>query len=779
MFGKKFRKKPAITEPYYVEILPGELDLKNTLIKEAIESSGELKEHWPKATLEELNQFTQSLKQNYVIASGQKIMLERFRFILNDEDEGPYPVGLTWDNPVIDLNFDNFVVQTAMSTFNDRETRLNEDIEYSDIKSAVSQLIKFAKKLTKIEQEDLPVLPTKDQYNNALKNDADLSIIPVKLIPKTTGINNDSNVKPRKKIVSPVKQTPQRSVEPVANRHTNKPVSVRPSNKADNSNKKHISNNNINHVEKNIVNNDSKDNRQHNSNYHSNDGMADSLENVVNNILSKLYLNAPKFDSSNIKNNGSKSTDSSYVEVEIANRKNDANAFMDSAAAELLDATKSKILSEEGIKRLYLDYKKNVSKLTDSNWQDPVLNEIKNKIENKYKNLIQTELDSLQNQYQHSLSSENRRHEDELSKIESEKNANERNAENRLDNAKVSEITQESNNAMATMRQKIDVSLNNLEKSFVDELAIFINSKAHELNKDNLETLNNIYEDLQSQLEIDQSKLSEEYVKSLAAETKLAQERNAQTNVTEIENKLLHLQKQNALFEQAKNKADEELSAKKLELQTANARLVAAHEESTRANTRMAELTSENNQTLNQTMLASVLTQPKSTEIENSNSSSNGFVKGMLVSILGLALLSGIGFTVLKVNEANVRADQATATVSSTQKKLESIKKNNKSSVSRESNQSTSKVDTQSQTDNYFKDLDLSIGMHSLLTYDNYYKNMDLKTNERVLSVGKLLVANNRTLDAISLAKSNPDHAQDLLQYIASQTGGSYSSASK
>ncbi|KRN74801.1 hypothetical protein IV73_GL001078 [Weissella kandleri] len=769
MFGKKFRKKPAITEPYYVEILPGELDLKNTLIKEAIESSGELKEHWPKATLDELNQFTQSLKQNYVVASGQKIVLEQFRFMINDENDGTYPVGLTWENPVIDLNFDNFVVQTAMSTFNDRDTRLNEQIEYSDIKSAVSQLIDYSIKLTKIEPKDLPVLPTNDQYNNALKNDSDLRIIPAKLIPKTTRINNDPHVKERNKPLPPVNKTSERQVKYVENRQKES-VSKRPEGKIDNVNRKHNINNNTNYVEKNVVNHDSQDNITH----HVNDG----IENIINNIFAKISLKAPQFDSSNIKTNESKSTDSSYVEVEITNRKNDANTFMNSIASELLDATKSKVLSEEGIQKLYLDYKNNVSKLTSSNWQDPVLNEIKIKIENKYKELIQTELDSLQKKYKQALSAENRRHEDELSKIESEKNANERSTENRLNNAKVSEIGQESNNALSIMRQKIDISLNSLEKSFVDELAIYINAKAYELNKDNLETLNNIYEELQSQLEVDEGKLSEEYVKSLAAETKLTQERNAQTNITEIQNKLLNLQKQNTLFEQAANKAKEELSAKNLELQTVNSRLVATSEEAARANARVAEITSEKNQAFNQTMMASVLTQPKSNEVEKTNSSSSGFIKGILVSVLFFVLAGGIAFTVFKVNQANVRADQATAAANSTQKKLESNKSIKQTSESKESNE-TPKTADDSKADNYFKDLDLSIGMNSLVTYDNYYKNMNLKTSERVLSVGKLLVANNRILDAISLAKANLDHNQELLQYIASQTGSSYSNASE
>jgi putative ubiquitin-RnfH superfamily antitoxin RatB of RatAB toxin-antitoxin module len=76
---------------------------------------------------------------------------------------------------------------------------------------------------------------------------------------------------------------------------------------------------------------------------------------------------------------------------------------------------------------------------------------------------------------------------------------------------------------------------------------------------------------------------------------------------------------------------------------------------------------------------------------------------------------------------------------------------------------------SETKTIDYSK-LDADIQNNKLDVYETDFKDKDLQTNDRTLAVGKVLIMDGKTSEALNLANANQGHNQGLLQYIAELT---------
>ncbi|MDR3241696.1 MAG: hypothetical protein LBT37_05950 [Lactobacillaceae bacterium] len=202
-----------------------------------------------------------------------------------------------------------------------------------------------------------------------------------------------------------------------------------------------------------------------------------------------------------------------------------------------------------------------------------------------------------------------------------------------------------------------------------------------------------------------------------------------------------------------------EVASKQAEIRTLNQNVVSPEQvqEVTRLNKRIEDLQAENNAKANV-----------------SKASMSG-VKAAGIGIASAAtllLIAGGAYSfeqqAAQLSKADANVKEMAGKVSELQAKQITLQKSTKAKSADTTTTPTAQTATTDTTD--YTPLDTDIAANKLSVYDTSFKNQDLQTDARVLAVGKVLIMNGQTSDALSLANANQGHNQSLLAYIAELT---------
>ncbi|CUW10930.1 hypothetical protein [Leuconostoc gasicomitatum] len=177
MFGKK--KQTKLSDPFFARIEQSELNLEDEVIRELAELSG-MTESWPNVSLSGLQKFTAGLVNDVVRAGGHDVRLGNVVYFVTNEKGRAEPTGLSWERATLTAAFENIVVSTADHIFNDTEIRQDEDMTYAIIVEALQPLMDAVLADGSLSKEELPELPSEEQFRQARETGEILTVEPNK-----------------------------------------------------------------------------------------------------------------------------------------------------------------------------------------------------------------------------------------------------------------------------------------------------------------------------------------------------------------------------------------------------------------------------------------------------------------------------------------------------------------------------------------------------------------------------------------------------------------------
>ncbi|MCT8383571.1 hypothetical protein D0505_02965 [Leuconostoc mesenteroides] len=177
MFGKK--KQTSIGDPFFARVEQTEIDLNDEAIQDLAEKSG-VSESWPNVSLSGLQQFAAGLVNDVVRAGDHDVHLGNVVYFITNEKGRAEPTGLSWERATLTAGFENIVVSTADHIFNDTEIRQDEDMTYDIIVEALQPLMDAVLADGTLSSDDLPALPSEEQFRQAQETGEVLAIEPRK-----------------------------------------------------------------------------------------------------------------------------------------------------------------------------------------------------------------------------------------------------------------------------------------------------------------------------------------------------------------------------------------------------------------------------------------------------------------------------------------------------------------------------------------------------------------------------------------------------------------------
>ncbi|WP_349535111.1 hypothetical protein [Leuconostoc citreum] len=165
MFNRK--KKTNIDEPYFARIDNNALDFDQEIVQKAAENAGGFIETYPNVSLQDLQAFLAQVTNDVVRAGNQDVRLGTISYLTQDDKGHAEPTGLSWDEAILTADFENIVVSTANHVFNDESVRQDETIDHDMIEDALQPLVNAALMSTTLTDQDMPLLPSPDAYQQA------------------------------------------------------------------------------------------------------------------------------------------------------------------------------------------------------------------------------------------------------------------------------------------------------------------------------------------------------------------------------------------------------------------------------------------------------------------------------------------------------------------------------------------------------------------------------------------------------------------------------------
>ncbi|MGR8828746.1 hypothetical protein N2E94_04650 [Leuconostoc citreum] len=214
MFGKK--KQTSIGDPFFARVEQTEIDLNDEVIKDLAEKSG-VSESWPNVSLSGLQQFAAGLVNDVVRAGDHDVRLGNVVYFITNEKGRAEPTGLSWERATLTAGFENIVVSTADHIFNDTEIRQDEDMTYDIIVEALQPLMDAVLADGSLSSDDLPALPSEEQFRQARETGEVLTVEPNKFQrttievkpPVVQAVDNETSDRSQEKVVKTVPDIPK------------------------------------------------------------------------------------------------------------------------------------------------------------------------------------------------------------------------------------------------------------------------------------------------------------------------------------------------------------------------------------------------------------------------------------------------------------------------------------------------------------------------------------------------------------------------------------------
>lgn len=761
----KFLKRDPSNEmgAYFVEIQNDEIDFGNALIAEIVKDLGGL-ETWPRLTLQEFKDFTEQLRVKMALGSGEIVEIGDVTYLMvNPDTHKVQDTGLSWDGAAVPPNMQNFVISTIEQVLNDPDIRVDEQIGYTMLQNAMVQLISAAETLTDLDAGDMPVLPDEEAYTTALEGNQTLHVTPRKLTdgPQVTTASEQPDVSEESDVSIPTPESlkapepPAPSVPMVSVPTVPGTSTIPQAPKTDTESQPSAQ-----AAPKTRVSREPK--------------RADTLTDKIQ----QFKVTAPSFAvDEHLLTGVINPEDDGYVDVMVARQKAAANQMMARTADDLTAATHQELLAAASKATLNTEA---IDKLLSDDWQAPLSNKIAHKQQQAFANRLAETKKNLTAVYDENVSREKQRHENTLSELQRQFDADmdKMTVQNESDRDRA--IQAETAQAIAQQSLYIDKEVATLRQQAEDVATHKIIDDMVKRQTQVERVLADTFDNMSADIEQDRQQFLVEHERALE-KRQTADEASAKKKQAEIANHDLQQ------LESSKHSLEAErvnLQEKVVKLQAESAKWQAQAEgtqsDLERLTARVTELTQGEQQTALIAALAGSRQPEQAPTAPVAPASKSGFLKGALVSAVVMLGIGGIGYGTLHAlntqakAEASVKAAESSynAKTVSLQKQVKKASQSSAKADTASSATSASSAATSSETPANKQDfgaLDADVTKGSLKTYYQTFNNRDLETEERTLAVGKLLISAKQLDDAKQLADANDGHSNQLLALISKQ----------
>lgn len=761
----KFLKRDPSNEmgAYFVEIQNDEIDFDNALIAEIVKDLGGL-ETWPRLTLQEFKDFTEQLRVKMALGSGEIVEIGDVTYLMvNPDTHKVQDTGLSWDGAAVPPNMQNFVISTIEQVLNDPDIRVDEQIGYTMLQNAMVQLISAAETLTDLDAGDMPVLPDEEAYTTALEGNQTLHVTPRKLTdgPQVTTASEQPDVSEESDVSIPTPES-LKAPEPPAPSAPMVSVPTVPGTST------------IPQAPKTGTESQPSAQAAPKTRVSREPKRADTLTDKIQ----QFKVTAPSFAvDEHLLTGVINPEDDGYVDVMVARQKAAANQMMARTADDLTAATHQELLAAASKATLNTEA---IDKLLSDDWQAPLSNKIAHKQQQAFANRLAETKKNLTAVYDENVSREKQRHENTLSELQRQFDADMDKMTVQNESDRDRSIQAETAQAIAQQSLYIDKEVATLRQQAEDVATHKIIDDMVKRQTQVERVLADTFDNMSADIEQDRQQFLVEHERALE-KRQTADEASAKKKQAEIANHDLQQ------LESSKHSLEAErvnLQEKVVKLQAESAKWQAQAEgtqsDLERLTARVTELTQGEQQTALIAALAGSRQPEQAPTAPVAPASKSGFLKGALVSAVVMLGIGGIGYGTLHAMNTQAKADASVkAAESSYNAKAVSLQKQVK-----KASQSSAKADTASSATSAssaatssetpankqdFDALDADVTKGSLKTYYQTFNNRDLETEERTLSVGKLLISAKQLDDAKQLADANDGHSNQLLALISKQ----------
>lgn len=761
----KFLKRDPSNEmgAYFVEIQNDEIDFDNALIAEIVKDLGGL-ETWPRLTLQEFKDFTEQLRVKMALGSGEIVEIGDVTYLMvNPDTHKVQDTGLSWDGAAVPPNMQNFVISTIEQVLNDPDIRVDEQIGYTMLQNAMVQLISAAETLTDLDAGDMPVLPDEEAYTTALEGNQTLHVTPRKLTdgPQVTTASEQPDVSEESDVSIPTPES-LKAPEPPAPSAPMVSVPTVPGTST------------IPQAPKTGTESQPSAQAAPKTRVSREPKRADTLTDKIQ----QFKVTAPSFAvDEHLLTGVINPEDDGYVDVMVARQKAAANQMMARTADDLTAATHQELLAAASKATLNTEA---IDKLLSDDWQAPLSNKIAHKQQQAFANRLAETKKNLTAVYDENVSREKQRHENTLSELQRQFDADMDKMTVQNESDRDRSIQAETAQAIAQQSLYIDKEVATLRQQAEDVATHKIIDDMVKRQTQVERVLADTFDNMSADIEQDRQQFLVEHERALE-KRQTADEASAKKKQAEIANHDLQQ------LESSKHSLEAErvnLQEKVVKLQAESAKWQAQAEgtqsDLERLTARVTELTQGEQQTALIAALAGSRQPEQAPTAPVAPASKSGFLKGALVSAVVMLGIGGIGYGTLHAMntqakaEASVKAAESSynAKAVSLQKQVKKASQSSAKADTASSATSASSAATSSETPankQDFDTLDADVTKGSLKTYYQTFNNRDLETEERTLSVGKLLISAKQLDDAKQLADANDGHSNQLLALISKQ----------
>ena len=764
----KFLKRDPSNEmgAYFVEIQNDEIDFDNTLIAEIVKDLGGL-ETWPRLTLQEFKDFTEQLRVKMALGSGEIVEIGDVTYLMvNPDTHKVQDTGLSWDGAAVPPNMQNFVISTIEQVLNDPDIRVDEQIGYTMLQNAMVQLIRSAETLSDLDSGDMPVEPDEVAYTTALEGNQTLHVTPRKLTdgPQVTMAPEQSDVSEVSEESDVSIPTPEslEAPEPPAPAAPMVSVPTVPGTST------------IPQAPKTDTESQPSAPAAPKTRVSREPKRADTLTDKIQ----QFKVTAPSFAvDEHLLTGVINPEDDGYVDVMVARQKAAANQMMARTADDLTAATHQELLAAASKATLNTEA---IDKLLSDDWQAPLSNKIAHKQQQAFANRLAETKKNLTAVYDENVSREKQRHENTLSELQRQFDADMDKMTVQNESDRDRSIQAETAQAIAQQSLYIDKEVATLRQQAEDVATHKIIDDMVKRQTQVERVLADTFDNMSADIEQDRQQFLVEHERALE-KRQTADEASAKKKQAEIANHdLQQLESSKHSLEAERVKLQEKVVKLQAESAKWQAQAEGTQSDLERLTARVTELTQGEQQTALIAALAGSRQPEQAPTAPVAPASKSGFLKGALVSAVVMLGIGGIGYGTLHAlntqakAEASVKAAESSynAKAVSLQKQVKKDSQSSAKADTASSATSASSAATSSETPANKQDfgaLDADVTKGSLKTYYQTFNNRDLETEERTLAVGKLLISAKQLDDAKQLADANDGHSNQLLALISKQ----------
>lgn len=618
-----FNKKPKIDAAYYARIEENGLDFDDDLIQSLAEQSGNLIQDWPNAKLGDLQSFLYNLTNDVVRASDRNLQIGSIVFYEKDAKGHDVPTGLSWENAILTPEFENIAVSTADHVFNATSVRQDEETDYETIVSALQPLFEVCLRETALSENDLPVLPSGEAYRKAQETGEILYIEAKKFAISAPASKTDESVKEQKEespthvvnnTIDPIESDKQRSLVPDVSMAQSY-QETKPEDKA------------VQPV---------------------------SQYDVEQKIIDQIDLKASLFPVSNRVESVPVESEY-YIDVRVNTDRIKANNFLSETS--LMYTQKVRQALSDHLKTSQANLAQNVKELRETDVLASVNEQLASEREDEFTTRYDAQKKARKAGFDTDIKAENQRHE---TAIETLKNSYYRDLEelNVSINKELDDwYLKRSRDMQQSMQQSLESDIKEQTQLSQDKLLTELKSLRDDLLTQHSQSLIALQEQLSQDIEKKRLEHKREHDEAVIQATKLATAKSQASHLSDLEDQLFTLKKQNGQlsneFKQTTTEKDVQLSKLKQEKakliseteelkQQIDAQLEAQKAEKIRQDALQVSSTKGHDNDINTQLLALLSAQMTPSKVEDKvvSKKGNGIVTSLLVGA-GCALIIG------------------------------------------------------------------------------------------------------------------------------------------